>query len=60
MKAQKVFVLIEGGYEEGQVEIIGIFSSREKANAEKRKQQSKLDDELDDWIWYEIQEKEIQ
>lgn len=60
MKAQKVFVLIEGGYEEGQVEIIGVFSSREKANAEKRKQQSKLDNELDDWIWYEIQEREIQ
>ncbi|MBR4950100.1 MAG: hypothetical protein IKZ25_04915 [Clostridia bacterium] len=60
MKAQKVFVLIEGGYEDGQVEIIGVFSSHEKANAEKRKQQSKLDDELDDWIWYDIQEREIQ
>lgn len=60
MKSQKVFILIEGGYEDGQVEIIGAFTTRQKVKLAKEKAKEKFDKELDDWVWYEIKEVNIE
>ena len=60
MKSQKVFILIEGGYEDGDVLIIGAFTTRQKARLAKEKAKEKFNDELDDWVWYKIVETNIE
>lgn len=55
----KVFVLCECGYEEGAVEIVGAFTTYDKAVKEKLHQMKQLDEEDLDWVWYDIQEVEV-
>lgn len=54
----KVFVLCECGYEGGDVEVIGAFTTRDKAEKERLHQMNKNKEDLD-WIWYLIQEVEV-
>ena len=60
MKSQKVFILIEGGYEDGDVIIIGAFTTIQKAKIAREKAKENFDDELDDWVWYKIVEINIE
>ena len=55
----KVFVLCECGYEEGAVEIVGAFTTYDKAVKERLHQMKQLDEEDLDWVWYDIQEVEV-
>lgn len=55
-----VFVLCECGYEEGTVDIKGVFYSFDKAVQMKRKLYDAVEEEDKDWLWYDIQAVELQ
>lgn len=53
---KKLWIVLECGYEDGDVEVVATFKTSEKANKCRDQMMKERDEEDRDWLWYAIKQ----
>lgn len=51
-----LWIVLECGYEDGSVEVVGTFKTYKEANKYLKKMMNERDEEERDWLWYDIKQ----
>ena len=51
-----LWIVLECGYDDGFVEVVGIFKTYKEANKYLKKKMNECDEEDRDWLWYDIKQ----
>ena len=51
-----IWIVLECGYEDGNVEVVGTFKTYKEANKYLNKMMNAREEEEREWLWYDIKE----